>query len=60
MTDDLTKRGPQDGSRVNVNEPWEVRYWCREFACTEDQLRAAVRAVGVMVSDVRRHLHANR
>lgn len=60
MTDDLTKRGPKDGSRVNVNEPWEVRYWCREFACSEDQQRAAVRALDVMVSDVRRHLHAHR
>jgi hypothetical protein len=56
MADDLSKRGPQDRSRVNVNEPWELTYWCAEFKCNEIQLRAAVKAVGVMVTDVRRHL----
>ncbi|MFD1839097.1 DUF3606 domain-containing protein [Paracidovorax cattleyae] len=56
MADNLQNRGPQDRSRVNVNEPWEVDYWTKEFGCTETQLRAAVKAVGVMVADVRRHL----
>jgi hypothetical protein len=56
MADDLSKRGPQDRSRVNVNEDWEVRWWCKEFGCTEAQLRAAVRAVGVSVAAVRKHL----
>jgi hypothetical protein len=56
MTDNLSNRGPQDRARVNVNEAWEVTYWCKEFGCTPDQLRAAVKAVGVMVVDVRRHL----
>jgi hypothetical protein len=56
MADDLSKRGPQDRSRVNVKEPWEVKHWCAEFKCTEAQLVAAVRAAGVMAADVRRHL----
>lgn len=56
MADDLTNRGPADRSRVNVNEEWERRYWCKEFNCTEQQLRDAVKKVGVMVADVRRHL----
>lgn len=56
MTDDLHNRGPADRARVNVNEAHEVRYWCKEFGCTEAQLRAAVRAVGVMASAVRAHL----
>ncbi|WP_434799968.1 DUF3606 domain-containing protein [Paracidovorax citrulli] len=56
MADDLRNRGPQDRSRINVNEPWEVTYWTKEFGCSEAQLRAAVKAVGVMVADVRRHL----
>jgi hypothetical protein len=25
MADDLTKRGPPDGIRINVNEDWELR-----------------------------------
>ena len=56
MADDLTNRGPADRDRVNVNEDWEVRYWCGEFGCTEDELRAAVRAVGPMRADVERRL----
>ena len=47
MVDDLKNRGPQDRSRVNVNEPWEVRWWTGEFGCTEQQLRDAVREAGV-------------
>ena len=49
MADDLKNRGPQDRSRVNVNEDWEVTYWCKEFGCSEAELRAAVAAVGVSV-----------
>ncbi len=56
MSDDLNKRRPQDVSKVNVNEPWEVRWWCSEFNCTETQLRAAVKAVGVSAVAVRRNL----
>ena len=56
MVDDLTNRGPQDRSRVNVNEPWEVRYWCGQFGCTEEQLRQAVGKVGVMRDNVEREL----
>ncbi|WP_460578035.1 DUF3606 domain-containing protein [Hymenobacter coalescens] len=56
MPDDLTNRGPADRARVNVNEPHERRYWCREFNCSEAQLRAAVEAVGVMADKVRRYI----
>ena len=56
MADDLSKRGPADRNRVNVQEQWELRYWCDKFGCTADQLRAAVKSVGVMAVDVERHL----
>ena len=56
MSDDLNNRGPQDRSRVNVNEEWERRYWCREFGCTEEQLGAAVQKVGVSADKVRAYL----
>lgn len=54
--DDLKNRGPQDRSRINVNEDWELRYWTKEFGVTAEQLRAAVQKVGVMRTDVERHL----
>jgi len=56
MPDDLTQRGPQDRSRINIHEPWEVRYWCSHFGCTEQQLRNAVAAAGVSVTAVQNHL----
>jgi hypothetical protein len=56
MSDDLTKRRPQDSSKVNIHEPWEVNWWCAEFKCTKDQLIAAVKAVGVSAAAVRKHL----
>ncbi|NOK19372.1 DUF3606 domain-containing protein [Corallococcus carmarthensis] len=60
MSDDLKKRGLQDRVRINVNEDWEVREWSAHFGCTEAELRAAVREVGVMVADVRRYFLARR
>jgi len=56
MSDDLTKRRPQDSSKINVHESWELSYWCKHFGCTPEQLKAAVNAVGVSVEAVRRHL----
>ena len=49
--------GPEDSKRVGVNRSAdEVRYWMGQFGCTEAQLRSAVKAVGVTVDDVERHL----
>jgi len=56
MSDDTTRRGPPDPSRINVNQPWELRYWSETFNVSEDELRRAVQSAGVMVDDVRRHL----
>ncbi|MDG9971310.1 DUF3606 domain-containing protein [Achromobacter mucicolens] len=58
MSDDLNQRGAQDRSRINVNESHELRYWTKELGVTEDQLRAAVQAVGVSAAAVRKHLAA--
>jgi hypothetical protein len=55
MSDDLSNRGPADRSRVNVHESWEVRWWCKEFGCTEQQLAAAVKAVGVSAAAIRKY-----
>jgi len=55
MSDDTARRGPPDPSRINLNQPWEVRYWSKELNVSEEQLRRAVQSVGVMVNDVREH-----
>jgi len=53
MSDNLKNRGPQDRSRVNLNQGHEVRYRAHEFDCTEEQLREAVSRVGRSADRVR-------
>ncbi|WP_080712531.1 DUF3606 domain-containing protein [Pseudomonas brassicacearum] len=56
MADDLSNRGPQDRNRISTTEAWELKYWAKEFGVTEEALKAAVKAVGPMVADVRKQL----
>lgn len=56
MSDNLNNRGPADRTRVNVNEDYEARYWANKWGVSEDELRDAVRRVGVMADDVERAL----
>jgi hypothetical protein len=56
MSDDKTNRGPADRVRVNVNESYELTYWSEKFGVTHDQLKAAVKAAGVMATDVEAYL----
>jgi uncharacterized protein DUF3606 len=52
MSDDTSKRGPADRQRVNVDEDYEVRYWTEKWSVSEERLRQAVAAAGVMADDV--------
>ncbi|MCL9804483.1 DUF3606 domain-containing protein [Flavobacterium amniphilum] len=56
MSDDLSKKIPQDASKVNIHESWEVAYWCNKWGVTKEQLLAAVKAVGVSASAVATYL----
>lgn len=56
MADSTTHRTRADRGKVNTNEDWEVKYWTTQFACTEDELKAAVSAVGNQATEVRAYL----
>lgn len=56
MSDNLQNAGPQDRSRINVNEEWEVRHWTEALGVTREQLEKAVSEVGVSANAVREHL----
>jgi hypothetical protein len=56
MADDRSNRGPADRNRVNLSEEWELKYWTKELSASADELRAAVKAVGTSVEDVRARL----
>jgi Protein of unknown function (DUF3606) len=56
MHDELSGFKPLDPGRVNAMDPIELKYWCKEFRCSEDDLTAAVAEVGDHVAEVRQAL----
>ena len=56
MADDKSKTGPADASRISLQQAHEVAYWTRKFGCTEEQLAAAVKAVGNSAAAVEKYL----
>ena len=57
MSDDKTKKGPLDSSRINIHEPYEVNYWCDVLGCTKAKLEEAVKDVGTSVAAVKKYLN---
>ncbi|MBF0294990.1 MAG: DUF3606 domain-containing protein [Magnetococcales bacterium] len=56
MPDNLKIKAPQDPKKINIHQDHEIKYWTEKLNITEQQLREAVRTVGVMVDDIKRHL----
>lgn len=56
MSDDKKNAGSPDRDRINVNEDYELQYWTQTLGVSEDELRAAVKAVGPTAAAVRDHL----
>jgi hypothetical protein len=56
MGDNAKARNPQDSSRININQDYEVRYWTKALGVSEDELRNAVNSVGVSAEKVREFL----
>ena len=50
--DDKNTQGPQDRSRINVNESYELQYWSERFGISREELKNVVDKVGVSVSAV--------
>ena len=46
MPDNMQDRGPQDRSRISLEQEHEVRYWTDKFGISKPQLEEAVKAVG--------------
>lgn len=47
------KKNPEDAYMINMNESWEIIYWCKKFNCTREQLVKAVQTVGIDPEKVR-------
>jgi hypothetical protein len=56
MTDNLAGTGNQDKTRIDINQEEDLQYWSNEYGVSEERLKAAVKAVGVMIADIKRYL----
>jgi hypothetical protein len=50
-------RAPADRSRINVRDPRELKYWCKQLEVTPERLQRASVLAGVMLTDVKTYLH---
>jgi|GEM_PF-5670029 hypothetical protein len=48
------------GPRIDVNQDWEVHDWAHKLGVSEEESRAAVKAVGDKAADVERHLRGKK
>jgi len=55
---DLKRRGPQDRSKINMQEAYEVKYWARALGVSMEELQKAVDKVGNSAAAVRKELAA--
>lgn len=59
MSDDPKKTGA-DRKLISVEQEHELRDWAESLGCTQEQLKAAVKAVGHSADAVREHLKKHR
>lgn len=60
MSDDKAKRGNPDRSRIDINDPDEVRNWTKSLGVSKEELERAVRAAGTSADKVREHLRGSK
>jgi Protein of unknown function (DUF3606) len=60
MTGTVKRRVALQTIRIDLNDPWDIFYWCVTLGVTEDVLRMAVDAVGVKAVDVKPYLGAQK
>jgi len=60
MSDDKSRTGGQDRTRISLSEDYEVRDWAARFGVSEQALRDAVARVGDKAEDVQRELGGRR
>ncbi|MBL7819463.1 MAG: DUF3606 domain-containing protein [Saprospiraceae bacterium] len=60
MSDDKSKRGYQDRTRINTKEPYEVDYWTKKWNISSQQLNGAIKATdSTSVKKIEKYLRDN-
>lgn len=36
MSDDLTRRKPEDQNKINIKQQWELDYWTQDLKVSEE------------------------
>ncbi|ADU72220.1 MAG: DUF3606 domain-containing protein [Pantoea sp.] len=57
--DYIQRRVPEDLSRVDIREQWQITFWTLELHTTQERLTRAVREAGPDVERVRAWLKNN-
>jgi NACalpha-BTF3-like transcription factor len=52
MSDDKTKTGGPDRSRISIAEDYEAQYWADKFGVSKEELKQAVEDSGSDVAEV--------
>jgi hypothetical protein len=60
MSDDKGNRGNPDRSRIDINDPDEVRNWTKSLGVSKEELERAVAAAGTQADKVREYLGSRR
>ena len=56
MTDNKSKTGSPDSTRINIHEEHEVRYWTETLGVSRERLTEAVKKVGTSAKAVKKEL----
>ncbi|GEC55135.1 putative RNA-binding protein YlqC (UPF0109 family) [Bradyrhizobium japonicum] len=56
MPDNLTNRVQPDRSKINMHEPYEVKYWTHALGVSKNDLQKVVEKVGNSAAAVRKEL----
>lgn len=59
MKNPIQRRMPEDLSRVEIREQWQITYWTQELKTTQDRLTRAIRETGPQADHVRDWLEKN-
>jgi hypothetical protein len=52
----LTRKEVADRSKINMQQPHEVRYWIRHLGVSKEELQKAIEKVGNTAATVRKEL----
>jgi len=56
MSDDLNKKQPQDPTKINTHEDWELEYWSKKWGVTKDKIIQASKIVGNGTEKIKKQL----